>query len=60
METINHPRNAPLERLPEGTQSAYSAGADSGRHQLRRSPAPAERTWLAVRPGLAPFSVLWT
>ena len=36
------PRNARLERLPEGTQSACSAGAESGRHRLRRSPAPAE------------------
>src|SRR5262245_18797249 len=33
------PRNARLERLPEGTQSGCSAGAESGRHRLRRSPA---------------------
>ena len=37
------PRNARLERLPEGTQSVYSAGAESGRHRSRRVSAPAER-----------------
>ena len=36
------PRNARLERLPEGTPSACSAEAESGRHRLRRSPAPTE------------------